>query len=83
MWSRISNRPISAHQRCKNAAPSFSKENGPTANVYNYCLIIIENSDEDLQVTFYLTDAHEMNWITEFLDARFYAIGDGEPFQPD
>jgi hypothetical protein len=43
------------------------------ANVYNYCLIIVENSDEDVQVTFYLTDAHEMNWLTEFLDAPFFA----------
>ena len=42
------------------------------ADIYNYCLIIIENSDEDVQVTFYLTDAHEMNWITEFVDAPFF-----------
>ena len=44
-----------------------------TSSVYNYCLIIVENSDEDVQVTFYLTDAHEMNWITEFLDSPFFA----------
>lgn len=43
------------------------------ANIYNYCLIIVENSDEDVQVTFYFTDAHEMNWVTEFLDAPFFA----------
>ena len=43
------------------------------ANVYDYCLIIVEKSDEDLQVTFYLTDAHEMNWITEFLDTPFFS----------
>jgi len=42
------------------------------ADVYNYGIIIVENSDEDVQVTFYLTDAHEMNWITEFLDAPFF-----------
>jgi hypothetical protein len=42
-------------------------------NIYSYCLIIVENSDEDIQVTFYLTDAHEMNWVTEFLDAPFFA----------
>jgi hypothetical protein len=33
----------------------------------------MENSDEDVQVTFYLTDAHEMNWVTEFLDAQCFA----------
>ena len=41
-------------------------------NVYNYAVIMVENSDEDVQVTFYLTDAHEMNWITEFLDAPYF-----------
>lgn len=45
-------------------------------NVYDYCLIIVENSDEDVQVTFYLTDAHEMNWVTEFLDAPFFTRGE-------
>jgi hypothetical protein len=44
-----------------------------SANVYNYGIIIVENSDEDVQLTFYLTDAHEMNWVTEFLDAPFFA----------
>ena len=43
------------------------------ANIYDYCVIMVENSDEDVQVTFYLTDAHEMNWVTEFLDAPFFA----------
>lgn len=43
------------------------------ADVYSYGIILVENSDEDVQVTFYLTDAHEMNWITEFLDAPFFS----------
>jgi hypothetical protein len=43
------------------------------ANTYNYCVIMVENDDEDVQITFYLTDAHEMNWITEFIDSRFFA----------
>ena len=38
-----------------------------SADVYNYGIIIVENSDEDVQVTFYLTDAHEMNWEPSFL----------------
>jgi len=49
-----------------------------SADVYNYGIIIVENSDEDVQVTFYLTDAHEMNWVTEFLDAPFFARGETE-----
>jgi hypothetical protein len=48
------------------------------ADIYNYGLIIVENSDEDLQVTFYLTDAHEMNWVTEFFDAPFFARAETE-----
>jgi hypothetical protein len=42
------------------------------SNIYNYCVIMVENSDQDIQVTFYLTDAHEMNWVTEFLDSPFF-----------
>ena len=34
---------------------------------------MVENSDQDVQVTFYLTDAHEMNWVTEFLDSPFFS----------
>lgn len=47
-------------------------------NVYNYCVIMVENSDEDIQVTFYLTDAHEMNWVTEFLDSQFFSRSETE-----
>jgi hypothetical protein len=43
------------------------------SNIYNYCVIIVENSDEDVQVTFYLTDAHEMIWVSEFVDAPFFS----------
>ena len=42
------------------------------ANIYNYCVIMVEKSDQDIQITFYLTDAHEMNWVTEFLDSQFF-----------
>ena len=41
--------------------------------VYDYCVIMVENSDQDIQVTFYFTDAHEMNWVTEFLDSQFFS----------
>jgi len=48
------------------------------ADAYAYALIVVENSDEDVQVTFYITDAHEMNWVTEFLDAPFFARSETE-----
>jgi hypothetical protein len=44
-----------------------------SANVYNDGIVIVENSDEDVQLTFYLTDAHEMSWVIEFLDVPFFA----------
>jgi hypothetical protein len=43
------------------------------ADIYSYCVNLVENSDEDIQVTFCLTDAHEMNWVSEFLEAPFFA----------
>jgi hypothetical protein len=61
-------RPTEVQKRCT----VFFEGEFKNANSYNYCLIIVENSDEDVQVTFYLTDAHEMNWVTEFLDAPFF-----------
>ncbi len=61
--------PTEVQRRCT----IFFEGEWKNANIYDYCVIIVENSDEDLQVTFYLTDAHEMNWITEFLDAPFFA----------
>ncbi|HEU0274580.1 MAG TPA: hypothetical protein VFQ83_08655 [Candidatus Udaeobacter sp.] len=48
------------------------------ANAYDYCVIMVENSDEDVQVTFYLTDAHQMNWVTEFLDSPFFSRNEKE-----
>jgi hypothetical protein len=62
-------RPTEVQKRCT----VFFEGEWKNANSYNYCLIIVENSDEDTQVTFYLTDAHEMNWVTEFVDAPFFA----------
>lgn len=49
-----------------------------SANLYDYCVIMVENSDQDIQITFYLTDAHEMNWVTEFLDSQFFSRSETE-----
>lgn len=62
-------RPTEVQRRCT----VFFEGEWKDTNNYNYCLIIVENSDEDVQVTFYLTDAHEMIWVTEFLDSPFFA----------
>jgi hypothetical protein len=49
-----------------------------SSNLYDYCVVMVENSDQDIQVTFYLTDAHEMNWVTEFLDSPFFTRSETE-----
>ena len=49
-----------------------------STKLYDYCVIMVENSDQDIQVTFYLTDAHEMNWVTEFLDSQFFSRAETE-----
>jgi hypothetical protein len=67
-------RPTEVQKRCT----IFFEGEWTSANIYNYCVIMVENSDEDIQVTFYLTDAHEMNWLTEFIDAPFFARDETE-----
>jgi hypothetical protein len=67
-------RPTEVQKRCV----IFFEGQWTRPDIYNYCVILVENSDEDIQVTFYLTDAHEMNWVTEFLDAPFFARAETE-----
>jgi hypothetical protein len=61
-------RAIEVQPRCT----IFFEGEWKNPNVYDYCVIMVENSDQDIQITFYLTDAHEMNWATEFLDLAFF-----------
>ena len=61
-------RPTEVQKRCV----VFYEGEWVNAKIYNYCVIIIENSDEDLQVTFYITDDQEMNWVHEFLQTSFF-----------
>jgi hypothetical protein len=70
-----------AHLRATEVQPRctiFFEGEWTSANIYNYCVILVENSDQDIQVTFYLTDAHEMNWVTEFLDSPFFSRNETE-----
>ena len=67
-------RPTEVQKRCV----IFYEGEWQNANTYNYCVIIVENSDEDLQVTFYLTDDREMNWVNEFLDSPFFTRSETE-----
>jgi hypothetical protein len=70
-----------AHLRATEVQPRctiFFEGEWKNANIYNYCVMMIENSDQDIGVTFYLTDAHEMNWVTEFLDSAFFSRNETE-----
>lgn len=62
-------RAVEVQKRCT----IFFEGEWKSASVYDYCVVMVENSDQDIQVTFYLTDANEMNWVTEFLDGPFFA----------
>jgi hypothetical protein len=67
-------RPTEVQPRCV----IFFEGEWKNRNVYDYCVIMVENSDRDIQITFYLTDAHEMNWVTEFLDSQFFSRNETE-----
>jgi hypothetical protein len=67
-------RPTEVQKRCV----IFYEGEWQNPNTYNYCVIIVENSDEDLQVTYYLTDDREMNWVNEFLDSPFFTRSETE-----
>ncbi len=61
-------RPTEVQKRCV----IFYEGEWLNSRTYNYSVIIVENSDEDLQVTYYLTDDREMNWVNEFIDSAFF-----------
>ena len=70
-----------AHLKATEVQPRctvFFEGEWKSAAIYDYCLIIVENSDRDVQVTFYLTDANEMNWVTEFIDGPFFTPAEKE-----
>ena len=67
-------RPKEVQKRCA----LFYEGEWKDANTYNYCVIIVENSDEDLQVTFYITDDREMNWVNEFIEGPFFERSESE-----
>ena len=67
-------RPTEVQKRCV----IFYEGEFTNSNTYDYCVIIVENSDDDLQVTFYITDDREMNWVNEFLEGSFFTCAETE-----
>lgn len=52
----------------------FAEGEWKNANVYNHSVIIVENADEDLEITFVMTGDEGMNWVNEFFDSRFFTL---------
>jgi hypothetical protein len=48
--------------------------------MYNHSLIMVENEDEDVEVTFVMTGDEGMNWVNEFFDSPFFERGETERF---
>jgi hypothetical protein len=67
-------RPTEVQKRCV----IFYEGEWKNAQTYNYCVIVVENSDEDLQVTYYITGDREMNWVTELMDSAFFTRAETE-----
>jgi hypothetical protein len=66
--------PTEVQKRCT----IFFEGKWKNAEVYDDCVIMVENSDQAIQV--YLTDAHEMNWVTEVLDSPFFNRNETQKF---
>lgn len=67
-------RPTEVQKRCV----IFYEGEWKNAKTYNYCVIVVENSDEDLQITYSITDDQEMNWVTELMDSSFFTRAETE-----
>jgi hypothetical protein len=50
----------------------FAEGEWKNRNVYNHCVIFLENADEDLQITFVMSGDEGMNWVNEFFDSQFF-----------
>lgn len=62
--------PLKVHKRCA----VFFEGEYTNANIYSHSVIILENSDEDFEITFYISDDRGMFWVSEFLDSGFFDL---------
>lgn len=56
----------------------FAEGEWKNPNVYNHSIILLENADEDLQITFVMTGDEGMNWVNEFFDSQFFERSETE-----
>lgn len=60
--------PVEVEKRCV----VFVEGEWKNANVYNHSLVMVENADVDIQVTFIMTGDEGLNWVNEFFDSPFF-----------
>ena len=61
-------RPVKVDQR----TAIFAEGEWKNADVYNHSVIVVENADEDVEITFIMTGDEGMNWVNEFIDSAFF-----------
>lgn len=67
-------RPVKVDKR----TAIFAEGEWKNANVYNHSVIVVENADEDVEITFIMTGDEGMNWVNEFIDSRFFSQAETE-----
>ena len=50
----------------------FAEGERKNANIYNHSAIIVENADDDVEITYVMSGDEGMNWVNEFFDSHFF-----------
>ena len=50
----------------------FAEGEWKNANIYNHSAIIVENADDDVEITYVMSGDEGMNWVNEFFDSHFF-----------
>jgi len=56
----------------------FAEGEWKNANIYNHSAIIVENADDDVEITYFMSGDEGMNWVNEFLDSQFFVKSETE-----
>lgn len=68
--------PVTVDKRCA----IFAEGEWKSPNVYSHSVIIVENADDDVEITFVMTGDEGMNWVNEFIDSQFFNQRETEAF---
>ena len=56
----------------------FAEGEWKNANLYNHSAIIVENADDDVEITYLMRGDEGMNWVNEFFDSHFFVKSETE-----